>query len=133
MKKVLLLILGGTMIVLSGIGIASLVHRPSAGRSDLGQIISSIPSAGEHEPPKRWPDGKYSALTDSDDVHRLKMLLLLSKKDVNTNDVTYDDLDLSGWQDADRKTLGGANDALKEFLEAAWEKANARKLGASKR
>lgn len=118
----------GALMVFIALGVAALLRQSPDRRGELEKTISGIPHVEPSGPPQLWPDGKYDAMMDADDEFRLKMILLISKRSVNTNNVTAGDLDLTGWQEASGKSPNGGVHVLEAFLESAWEKANAKKL-----
>ena len=52
------------------------------------------------------------------------MILLTFGGGSNTNNITFSDLDLTGWEAEEKK----GEDALMAFLEKVWEKADAKKI-----
>lgn len=60
--------------------------------------------------------------------NRLKMILLSFGGASNTNNITFNDLDLTGWEEEEKK----GEDALMAFLEKVWERADAKKLAEKK-
>ena len=134
MKKIAIVILGGLVMVLVGVGIACFANRQPDRRAELARIVDGIPTVDKAGPPSRWPNPDGDAEIEGEDSEfRLKMILLFSKLNENTNNVTANDLDLTGWEEVEKKRKPGESSPLKAFLESAWEKANAKKLSQSPR
>lgn len=53
-------------------------------------------------------------------------------KHSNTNNLTIDDIDMTGWEEADRKANAGDFMAMILFVEDAWKRSNEKSLASAK-
>ena len=63
--------------------------------------------------------------------HREKQLrrsIMYAHRESNPNNLTTDDLDMTGWEEADRKRKAGDDAAMRAFNEKAWKISNEKKL-----
>ena len=62
----------------------------------------------------------------------LRNRILNCYKDSNPNGLTADDIDMTGWEEADRKTNEGDFAVIFKFFDDAWKRSNAKKLAKMK-
>ena len=63
--------------------------------------------------------------------HREKQLrrsIMYAHRESNPNNLTTDDLDMTGWEEADRKRKAGDDAAMRAFCETVWRISNEKKL-----
>ena len=72
---------------------------------------------------KRAPESEVEYIKKERE-NRLKMILLSFGGESNTNNITFSDLDLTGWEAEEKK----GEEALMLFLEKVWERADAKKV-----
>ena len=88
----------------------------------------SVRSSGQHvadvkPKEKRAPESEVE-YSKKERENRLKMILLSFGGESNTNNITFSDLDLTGWEAEEKK----GEEALMLFLEKVWERADAKKV-----
>ena len=120
MKTKLLSVLGCLLIFVCGLLIAKLIHRTFMLGSKGESVTVSVPQV-QSGPERVLDDEKL------DREFRLKMLVLSFCGGSNTNCLTFEDLDLTGWDEVERK---GGTKALEAFIKAAWKKADEKKITA---
>ena len=120
MKKVLMAIVGCLLIFVCGLLIAKLIHQTFLLGSKGESVTVSVPQV--QNGPKRVLDDEKL-----DREFRLKMLIFSFCGGSNTNRLTFEDLDLTGWDEVERK---GGTKALETFIKAAWKKADEKKIAA---
>ena len=118
MKKSLLSVLGCLLIFVCGLLIAKLIHRTFLAGPKGESVTVSVPQV-QSGPERVLDDEKL------DREFRLKMLVFSFCGGSNTNHLTFEDLDLAGWDEVERK---GGTKALEAFIKAAWKKAYEKKI-----
>ena len=120
MKKVLMAIVGCLLIFVCGLLIAKLIHQIFLLGSKGESVTVSVPQV-QSGPERVLDDEKL------DREFRLKMLVFSFCGGSNTNRLAFEDLDLTGWDEVERK---GGTKALEAFIKAAWKKADEKKIAA---
>ena len=59
---------------------------------------------------------------------QLRRSIMYAHRESNPNNLTADDLDMTGWEEADRKRKAGDDAAMRAFCETVWRISNEKKL-----
>ena len=114
--KAVAIALGGIALVACG-AMAVTTNDSSSVRSSGQQVAIVKPKE------KRAPESEVEYIKKERE-NRLKMILLSFGGESNTNNITFSDLDLTGWEAEEKK----GEEALMLFLEKVWERADAKKV-----
>ena len=110
-------------IALGGIALVACGAMAVATNDSASVRSSGRQAADAKSKEKRAPESEIEH-SKKEREKRLKMILLGFGSEANTNNITFSDLDLTGWEAEEKK----GEEALMLFLEKVWERADAKKI-----
>lgn len=88
------------------------------------QNVKPMTRSAQTESKKQFPNEEEKKAREAE----LRNRILKCFEKSNPNNLTADDIDMTGWEEADRKTDEGDFGAMLIFTDTAWKRSNAKKI-----